>query len=191
MIKETGFQVGNRLVLPTPDPEQQPAGLRFSERMELAKRAVEWCKQHKVPTVAHNIITALDVMNLIKRTAPTGLATASELEQLARRTALELIGQSGAAREATILSSFQKVQELTRKADLEAAVKAAQSIGRPASKPDEPPTVQPDAGAATADKPLYEDLKHVVFTVLRSHGIEQRVTISACPTQRPASRSTE
>jgi len=42
-------------------------------------------------------------------------SSASELEQLARRTALEMIGQSGADQEATILSAFQKVQELTRK----------------------------------------------------------------------------
>ena len=132
--KETGFQVGNRIVLPTPEPEQQPAGKPLDAAALVATR-------HKV-------------FDLIRQPEH---ATASEFEQLARELRSELV-QIGLPKSVMtgalgiIHNKFRKVQELTRKTDLKAAVKAAQALGRPASKPDEPPTVQPDAGADTADK---------------------------------------
>jgi hypothetical protein len=141
--KETGFQVGNRIVLPTPEPEQQPAGKPLDAAALVATR-------HKV-------------FDLIRQPEH---ATASEFEQLARELRSELV-QIGLPKSVMtgalgiIHNKFRKVQELTRKTDLKAAVKAAQALGRPASKPDEPPTVQPDAGAATADRFVMRD--HAIF----------------------------
>jgi hypothetical protein len=42
--------------------------LRFSERMQIAIAAVEWCKQRKAPLVAMNIITAVQALGLMQRT---------------------------------------------------------------------------------------------------------------------------
>ena len=170
--KETGFQVGNRIVLPTPEPEQQPAG-----QPNMKQELTEWLD--KVAITSDNIgqirrecfvpwdsewngIVRDETAARENKMKPT--STASELEQLAREAADEIFEPLPLSKGRTfpiILSVCQKVQELTRKTDLKAAVKAAQALGRPASKPDEPPTVQPDAGAATADKPDRSNSAHM------------------------------
>lgn len=40
--------------------------MKFSDRLDLARSAIAWCERHDIPITAHNTITFLDEMKMLR-----------------------------------------------------------------------------------------------------------------------------